>query len=426
MLEVTMMRHMPIIVCLLMLCCAACLCCGIGRASQLPSVSEPGPVPGRDPRLERSITVDATGIALKDLLRQVSGPEVTLSASPQSADLKLQLRLKGRPLRSLMTSLSLLLGGDWRPVGDKTGYRFQQSDEIVWRRRHWWDLFQSEHARALASLREGTLRSMNPPPAQKIQILSGAKRPADARADVTLLRRELQNEHDLFTQLPADLRERIAGAANADPYVGQIRADTGMPLDGTIVVPLRDMPATVQEIATRILDTRRARLLRMPGIAPPGKPVASYLRFLNSGVFIRASVLDAAGLEIGGTGIGIDSMGLDPALSLNQRILAEEVRQGRQTSPACKELAAYQTASGSMPPCRHQERALLPSRDTVCWSQMACRHAGRKYSTTWRTRASWSLWPTTIPAPTLHSKIAVIRSGDRSRPNWTAGPMSRT
>jgi hypothetical protein len=288
----------------------------------------------QDARLNRKVSLAQTGIALKDLLRQVSGSGVTLDASRQCADQKLQLRLRQRPLRSLMTSQANLLGGVWQPTDDRKGYIFSLTDATMLRRRRWWSLFQGEHDRALTTLSELVLRGMRAP-LRKTEYGSGAEDPQVAAADIERMRTDDVARHSFFGQLPPELQERAAHAIATDPYYGPIQADTGWPLDDAIVVALSDLPSVVQETARNLVRKQ----------TNDNAAAIAYVRLRNGGLGMRATFLDARGKSLGETSISAEYTERNPALVLDHRALAEQVRRmGRLASPEWKELAAYQNS----------------------------------------------------------------------------------
>ena len=75
----------------------------------------------RDSRLDRPISLDVISVPLGEVLQKESldkstdkmedGKRFLLTAAPDCADLKLQVRLNGRPLRVLMTALAQMAPG---------------------------------------------------------------------------------------------------------------------------------------------------------------------------------------------------------------------------------------------------------------------------------------------------------------------------
>src|SRR5262249_51321226 len=160
----------------------------------------------QDPRLARQVTITETGISLKALLHQLSDQHLEFTVLPICQEQKLQIRMKQRPLRALLSSIAELLGGEWTPMQDKTGYRFCQSDATILRRRRWWSLFQAEREEALADLRTAMLQAMHT--TQKPIYYDVADKQNEAEQNARLQTMDASS-HNLFTQLPQALQEQF-------------------------------------------------------------------------------------------------------------------------------------------------------------------------------------------------------------------------
>lgn len=77
----------------------------------------------QDSRLDRPVSLDVISVPLNEVLQKESldkstdtmedGHRFLLTAAPDCADLKMQVRLNARPLRTLMTALAEMLPGTW-------------------------------------------------------------------------------------------------------------------------------------------------------------------------------------------------------------------------------------------------------------------------------------------------------------------------
>jgi len=150
-----------------------------GPASVLPLTSAKSPSlapasptffnkPEMDPRLaadtrpDRKVTLDEIGISLNDLLRKASVPGTPLNCAADCAETKLQVRLKDRPLRSVMAALAQITPGTWKREGK--GYCLYADPKAIAYEDNWWKLYAQERERALAALRAEILAEMQRKP----------------------------------------------------------------------------------------------------------------------------------------------------------------------------------------------------------------------------------------------------------------------
>src|SRR5262249_441710 len=94
-----------------------CLYCPVSSKTspppppQTPPVSIPDTHLAQDARLDLPVSLDEIGTSMEDLLKKVSRKGLTLRAGRNCSAQKLQIRLKNRPLRTLMLALAELLPG---------------------------------------------------------------------------------------------------------------------------------------------------------------------------------------------------------------------------------------------------------------------------------------------------------------------------
>jgi len=166
----------------------------------------------QDARLDRVVSLDVISVPLGEVLQQESldkstekmedGHRFLLTAAPDCADLKLQVRLNGRPLRTLMTALAEMLPGHW--TATPHGYLLSMTTEAAAARTEWWRLFLGERAKALAAQKQAVFDAMK----------TKARRRKDSDPDPEQSDRAVEadvaNQHDFFHSLPPALKEQIA------------------------------------------------------------------------------------------------------------------------------------------------------------------------------------------------------------------------
>lgn len=181
----------------------------------------------KDVRLHRIVAYNETGVPLNELLRQASDKTVALSASRSCESLKIQLRLKNRPLWTLMEALAELLPGRWETENGGEGYRLVMDDESVARRDRWWKLFLAERERALKVQRTYILEQM--------------------RAMPSLTEPKPEPQHTFFSLLPAELQERIANQMMDNAFY-RAKGLSNLLYEGAMPVRLHSLPQRAQEL----------------------------------------------------------------------------------------------------------------------------------------------------------------------------------
>lgn len=212
-----------------------------------------------DSRLDAPVTLTVSGLPLGDLLDELSAndkpgtnaPQVRLSAGGSCADLKLQMQLHNRSLRSVMAALAQLVPGEWVVPTGRDGkplpnaYELDMTESAQAERRDWWNLFLSERASQLARMREQTLRLM------RGQRVAGEQHNISDEINA-----QMQNSHDFFKLLPDDLARRVLANVNLHSY-GLLGDGWGTGDDeGAVVVPLANLPAPAQAMVRAAIAGR--------------------------------------------------------------------------------------------------------------------------------------------------------------------------
>ena len=141
----------------------------------------------QDSRLDRAVSLDVISVPLNEVLQKESldkstetmedGHRFLLTAAPDCADLKLQIRLNARPLRTLMTALAEMLPGVWTRTPH--GYQLSMTKQAADARAEWWRLFLGEREKALALQRQAVLAAMETKAHGRRQAADSDAEPSD-------------------------------------------------------------------------------------------------------------------------------------------------------------------------------------------------------------------------------------------------------
>ena len=339
----------------------------------------------QDPRLDRVVSLDVISVPLGEVLQQESldkstekmedGHRFLLTAAPDCADLKLQIRLNARPLRTLMTALAEMLPGTWTRTPH--GYQLSMTEQAADARAEWWRLFLGEREKALALQRKAVLAAMQ----TKAQRRK-ASDPDPEQSDLAV-EEERANQHDFFYSLPPALKQQIAANMEESAFyeVGRISFGNGGEQFGTTGW-LSQMSPQTQERFKGSLQTNADRLAQLPPTlqkyaVQAQKDVAAldpsrvYFWFQNAGVGVGATPVN------GPPSVSIPlildvpmTTGL-PALTLDQVRLDQAVQKMGASAPdEWKRLAAYQRSRvwpNTLPK--------LPPEDQTTWHPTISRAA---------------------------------------------------
>lgn len=264
-----------------------------------------------------------TGISLEMLCRQVSTPEMELRASRTTADLKIQLLLKNRPLRVLMQAMETLYSGEWRPNDDKQGYTFYPNEEAKKYRDEWWKLFLGERERVIKEQKQLLLAQMREKSAtRQVSDPNAPQEPNNQKQE--------SGSQTLYQALPAALQEKIADQMALNSFFG-VNLTSSFPKEGGATVALKDLPPAAQEIA------------RAGSPALQNNPEAR-IHFSNFGFGIVAQLVETGtNWKSVAPVLSARRTASMAVLSLDQKGLMRQVKQlGKDAPEAWKRLAAYQ------------------------------------------------------------------------------------
>ena len=238
------------------LCCLSIgLTAGVAQSQASPSHRPPSPAQVKpaappledDTRLNAVVDVQAVGITLPNLLKQVAPTSLTLKTDSLCAEQKIQLSLHKRPLRTLMQSLATLLPGTWEPLADKSGYILRMSPVAAHRRDKWWALFLQEREQQLAALRAAVLEAMRTPPHHR--------KPDDPNPEHSDpgIEAQIASQKGFFNALSPGLQESIANNLNEMDLIG---GGLGFCEEEAVQVPFNDLSPAAQEGLRNDPDTR--------------------------------------------------------------------------------------------------------------------------------------------------------------------------
>ncbi len=338
----------------------------------------------QDSRLDRPISLDVISVPLNEVLQKESldkstetmedGKRFLLTAAPDCADLKLQVRLNNRPLRVLMTALAQMVPGTWTRTPH--GYQLAMTRGAATARSEWWNLFLGEREKALAAQRQAVLAAMQ----------TKDHRQADDREPEPpnrALEEDAANQHDFFYSLPPALKEQIAANMEESAFyeVGRISFGGNIEQFGTTGW-LSQMSPQTREHFKKAMQANANRMTNFPPslqkyAVQAQKDVATfdpsrvYFCFLNAGVGVMAMPINSP------PSVSIPPM-LDvpmtaglPALTLDQVQLAQAVQKMGESAPdEWKRLADYQR--GRVWP---NILPTLPPEDNITWHPTISRAA---------------------------------------------------
>ena len=291
-----------------------------------------------DARLNVPVSVQATGIELRDLLKQVSHAPLTLTADRFCAGQKIQLSLHPRPLRQLMYALAELLPGTWRTLDDKSGYILRMSPAAVQRREKWWRIFEQEREQEIAALRAAALAAMRTPPYRR--------KPGEPDSEHTNpeIEAQIAAEHSFFNVLSPEQQERIANSLNDIP-LNSGSSDMGFGEEEAVQVAFTDLPPAAQEMLRKdpgnsLFASRRNADWNMVTV-----------RFDNTGSNVASSIALPNGEASMGQALRVP-FEQSPALGIDHRSLAYTAHLLERAAPKTlkrwpetwKQLLAYQNS----------------------------------------------------------------------------------
>ncbi len=370
-----------------------------------------------DTRLDRPVTLDVISVPLGEVLQKESLDKSTdkmedanrflLTAAPTCADLKLQIRLNKRPLRTLMQALAQMLPGTWTRT--RHGYQLAMTKEAVSERAEWWRLFLGEREKALTLQRQAVLAAM--------QTKGDRRKDSDPDPEQSdrAVETDMADQHDFFQALPPALKEQIAANMDGSGFYEVERMGFGGDMEpaGTIGWLSQMSPQTQETFKTALQDNVN-RLAQ----APPAyqkyaaraqqdmaalDPSKVYFLFQNGGFVVYATPFNCPMSVSRILDLNVPTTTNTPPLRLDQTELADVVYGGAEMSPQWKRMAdAVRKMGDAAPP----ERKLLAYR---------VYGMGEAAPPEWKRLAAYQrsrVWPNLLPKlpPDDHSASQVVIS----------------
>ena len=311
----------------------------------------------QDTRLDRPITLDVISVPLNEVLQKESldkstetmedGHRFLLTAAPDCADLKLQVRLNARPLRTLMTALAEMLPGRWTRTPH--GYQLSMTKQAAAARAEWWHLFLGEREKALTLQRQAVMAAMQ----------TKAERRKDSDPDPEQSDRtvetDMANQHDFFHSLPLELKTQMTANMDETAFyeVGRVGFGGHMEQFGTFGW-LSQMSPQTQEHFKGAMQANTDRMTSFPPAyqhyAVQAKkdmaafdPSRVYFWFLNAGIGVNAMPINGPPSSGVALLLHVPQTTSVLALTLDQARLAQAVeKMGTSAPDEWKRLAAYQ------------------------------------------------------------------------------------
>lgn len=333
------------------------------RPAVMTAVPSPAPVtsPGLtqkqmldgDTRLDRPVTLDVISVPLGEVLQKESldkstetmedGHRFLLTAASDCADLKLQVRLNNRPLRTLMTALAQMLPGVW--TRNPHGYQLAMTKQAADARAEWWRLFLGEREKALAIQRRAVLAAM--------QTKGYRRKDSDPDPEQSdrAVEADLADQRDFFHTLPPTLKEQIAANMDESGFYEVERMGFGGRMEpaGTIGW-LSQMSPQTQETFKTALQGNVNRMAQ----APPDyqkyavqaqkdmsalDPDKIYFLFQNGGFVVYATPFNCPMSVSKILELHVPTTTNTSPLMLDQTGLADVVYGGAEMSPQWKRMA---------------------------------------------------------------------------------------
>ena len=357
----------------------------------------------QDSRLDRVLSLDLISVPLGEVLQKESLDKSTdkmedahkflLTAAPDCADLKLQIRLNDRPLRTLMAALAQMVPGTWTRTPH--GYQFAMTREAATARSEWWRLFLGEREKALAVQRRAVLAAMQTK-AHRRQADDSETEQSDGAVE-----EEVANQHDLFHTLPPALKEQIASNMDDNAFykVGETGYGSGGEQFGTVGWLSQMPPETQEKFKAAMQDYITNHLAQLPPAlqkyaTQAQKDLAAfdpsrvYFLFQNHGLGVMATPFNAPPSASTILDMSVPRTENYPALSLDQTELADEVYGGTLTGPGFKKWADKLRKQGDAAPheWKHVMYLVYGMGDAAPeeWKQLAAYRRSR-------------VWPNTLP-----------------------------
>jgi len=311
----------------------------------------------QDSRLDRVLSLDIISVPINEVLQKESldkstdtmedGKRFLLTASADCADLKLQVRLNARPLRTLMTALAEMVPGTWTRTPH--GYQLSMTKDSVNARAEWWRLFLGEREKALAIQRQAVANAMQTKAERR-----KASDPDPEQSDLAV-ETDMADQHDFFHSLPPALKAQITATMSESAFYGlsDMRFGSGEEQSGAVGW-LSQMSPQTQEKFRAAMQTNINRMAQ----APPAyqkyafqaqkdltafDPSKVYFSFHNGGFVVFAIPFNAPPSASTILELDVPAPPSTPLLMLNQEPLARAVQKmGKAAPEEWNRLAPYQ------------------------------------------------------------------------------------
>ena len=328
-------------------------------AASFPAPAAP-PAPSQqamlagDSRLDRPVSLDLISVPLGEVLQKESldkstdkmedGHRFLLTAAPDCADLKTQIRLDNRPLRTLMTALAQMVPGVWTRTPH--GYQLSMTRQAATARSEWWSLFLGEREKALAAQRQAVRAAMQTK-ARRRQADDPETEPSDHAVE-----EEVANQHDFFHTLPPALKEQIAANMDETAFydVAGLGFGSGGEQFGTVGWLSQMPPETQEKFKAAMQDFITNHLAPMPPALQKYAtqaqrdlaafdPSRVYFLFQNHGLGVMATPFNGPPSASAILDLSVPRTESFPALTLDQTEMADEVYGGKLTGSGWKKQA---------------------------------------------------------------------------------------
>ncbi len=302
-----------------------------------------------DVRLNKLVTIEKIGIELGDFLASVGNTSLSLSSESNCTHLKLQLRLRYRPLHRVMEALAELVPGKWIAQPNGTGYILAMDADAVSYRKKWWELLSRDRERALEAQEAHILASMrkDEPQVSETNRTEPSDRGSEAAVRIT---------RNWYRSLPKRLQEAIASRT---PEIAFDRSEgpffaNPYPREGAVAVSMRELPSESQSMVLAHV---------------PKANQNSQVFFSNTGFSVKPMIQfddgSRTGLDMGldvGPAPGIEALGLD-----HRALPKLLMRYGKSAPPIWKELVEFQnhTVWKNDPPETQPRRYPPPRRSEI-------------------------------------------------------------
>lgn len=313
-----------------------------------------------DSRLQKHITIRAKGVALRDLLEQWEKEiGVPLSADRYTAEQKLQMNLRERPVGDALSGIAELLQGEWK--ADKgQGYRLVRSPEAVDYAKEWWKRYDRERERTRQLAVQWAMKQMN-----RYKPGPGALETLEAKDDTSLIN-GFHNSR-FWSDLPVPMQQAIAERYQdrSDARLPALRSSNGksaLPYKVTAVSSGNAIPFRFADLSVTSQESLQYSLANMqPNYK--GQPIQNVVISVSGYNSTVVAILNDGRKMETGNWLYVTPENAPPSLSLDHHDLAASIAaRGGKPSKDAVVLLAYQKQTvwenGNLP--KASEETCLP------------------------------------------------------------------